>query len=250
MPNIRVLTWNAYGGNTGNLAIAINSLNIDVTVLQETHNQRASAFYLPLNALVGYTVYGPFSENAVRMTPTGNRIAYDPNVRRSYAVVTRNATVGGVACALVDYTNDGAYIIPNSAFTAASQGFSLRPPLRVTFTHNGNACRIYNWHAPLLHQNAMGLSLFNGCNTLAADVGSGNLVVIGADMNANPLPAQYFATFDGLADGYDHLLATNTNGANPVVDSRTVAGITPAQVNHLNALYAAPHWAVSADINY
>ncbi len=250
MPNIRVLTWNAYGGNTTNLATAINSLNIDVTVLQETHNQGANAFYTPLNGLANYTVWGPYTENVTRQTPTGNNFYPDPHLRRSYAVVTRNATVGGVAAALVDYTTDGAYVIPNSAFNAGQQGFTYRPPLRVTFTHNGNNCIIYNWHAPLLHQNARGLQLFDGCNTLANDLGSGDLVIIGADMNANPLPGNRFAAFTGLADGYDHLLAANTVGANPVVDLRTVVGVTAMQIGYLNALYAAPHWAVPARISY
>ncbi|MCY1077521.1 endonuclease/exonuclease/phosphatase family protein [Archangium lansingense] len=250
MPNIRVLTWNAFGGSTANLATAINSLNIDVTVLQETHNNGANAFYNPLNALGGYTVSGPFTENVTRQTPTGNNFYPDPSQRRSYAVVTRNATVGAVAAALVDYTTDGAYVIPNSAFNAGMQGFTYRPPLRVTFTHNGNACVIYNWHAPLIHQNARGIQLFDGCNTLANDVAGGNLVIIGADMNNNALPAHRFAAFDGLADGYDHLLAANTVGANPVVDLRTLAGVTAVQIGYLNALYSAPHWAVPARISY
>lgn len=250
MPHIRALTWNAYGGNTANLAAAINSLNIDITVLQETRNNIGAAFYGPLTALAGYTVSGPFRENVSRQTPAGNVFHPDPNLIRSYAVVSRNATVAAVAAALVDYTADGAYVIPNSAFNAGLQGFNLRPPLRVTFTHQGNNCIIYNWHAPLLHQNARGLQLFNGCNTLANDVASGDLVIIGADMNANPLPNNRFVAFEGLADGYDHLLATNTAGANPVRDLRLVGGVTALQIGMLNALYAAPHWAVPARISY
>lgn len=186
----------------------------------------------------------------VRQTPTGQNFYPDPNTIRSYAVVTRNMTVGAVAGALVDYTMDGAYVIPNNAFAAGAAGFTLRPPLRVTFTHIGNNCVLYGWHAPLLHQNATGLSLFDGCQTLANDVGTGNLVIIGADMNANPLPGHYFAAFQGLADGYDHMLGTNTVGLNPVRDLRTITGVTVQQIGYLNALYAAPHWAVPARISY
>jgi hypothetical protein len=254
MTYIRVLSWNALGGNSNNLANAITAMNIDITVLQETPNLALNAFYVPLNALVGYTLHGPIRENASRHTPAGQLISPDPNVIRSYAVVTRNHTIppATVAAALVDYTADAAYApVPNLAFNAAARGMSLRPPLRVTFTHSGNPCIIYNWHSPIGHQNTVGLNLFDGCQTLATDIATNSLVLIGADLNVDPLPAAYFPNFDAIADGYDHVLAINTAPvAVPVMDIRTLPGTGLANIAALNGLYAYPHWAVPARVRY
>lgn len=247
MPTIRVLTWNAFGmtANITGLANAITSLNIDLTVIQEANNNAGNAYYLPLNGLAGYTLVPAIPENATRQTPTGQNIHPNPSVVRSYAYVYRNATVGAVNHGLLDYTLDTAYVVPNSAFNASAQGFNLRPPLWIDLQHNGNTIHVYTWHAPIGHTNNTGLNLFDGCDTLANDIGSGDLVIIAGDTNTNNL-TNHFNDFDGIQDGYDAVLAANTAG---VVDMRTTA-ITAGQITLLNALYQAPHWAVPASIQY
>lgn len=246
MPTISVLSWNAYGGNITNLATAITSCNIDIVVIQEAARQANVPFYAPLNALApGYGVLPAIAENQTWRTPTGSNIYPDPSQLRAYAVVYNTATIGAPVAALVDYTTQ--HVCPNSAFQACLDGFSQRPPLRVSFVHAGNTCVIYTWHAPLMHRNGQGIRMFDGCPMLAQDVASGNLVVIGGDMNNKKIPTTRFAAFDALQDGYDHVFAANITG---IQDTRLVAGTTPVQIGHLNALYAAPHWAVPATLTY
>lgn len=246
MPTIRAMTWNAYGGSTADLAAAVSALDVDLTVLQEAHNSPGSAFYGPLLALApAFAVAGPFRENQVRATPSGQMLCPEPSLVRSYAVVYRTATISNVAASLVDYTAD-YHPIPASAFNAAQAGYNQRPPLRITFTHGGQHGVVYSWHAPLLHANARALALFDRCPSLANDVASGRLVLIGADMNQRSLSPQLFQAFEGLEDGYDHLLAAN---AVAVRDLRTT-GLPAVEVAHLDNLFAAPHWAVSAEIDY
>jgi hypothetical protein len=254
MPIISVLSWNAYGGNIANLATAIVSCNIDLVVIQEAARQANAAFYNSLNALApGYGLLPAIAENQTWQTPAGNNISPDPSLIRAYAVVYNTATIGAPGAgpggapvaALVDYTAE--FVCPNSAFQAGLNGFSQRPPVRVTFSHGGNDCVIYTWHAPLSHRNAQGIRMFDGCPTLANDVGSGDLVIIGGDMNNKKISAARFAAFDALQDGYDHVFAANIVG---IQDTRLVGGVTALQIGHLNALYAAPHWAVPATITY
>ncbi|WP_437692852.1 hypothetical protein [Sorangium sp. So ce176] len=254
MPTISVLSWNAYGGNITDLATAITSCNIDIAVIQEAARQANAPFYAPLNALApGYGVLPAIAENRTWHTPTGANIHPDPSLLRAYAVVYNTATIGAPGAppggapvaALVDYTTQ--YACPNSAFQAGLDGFSQRPPLRVRFSHAGNTCVLYTWHAPLLHRNGQGIRMFDGCPRLAQDVASGNLVVIGGDMNNMNISAARFAAFDGLQDGYDHVFAANITG---IQDTRLVPGTTLVQIGHLNALHAAPHWAVPATLTY
>ena len=247
MPAISVLSWNAFGGNITALANAIASLNIDFTVIQEANNNAGHAWYNPLNALVGYTVVGGIRENVGRNTPGGNLMAPEPNLVRSYAYVYRNATIAAVNHTLVNYVTDGAYVVPNGAFNASQQGYNLRPPLRIDFTHNGNAVYFYTWHAPIGHTNTRGLTLVDGCQTLQTDVNTNDLVIIGADTNTVNIN-NYFNAFAGVQDHYDVVIAANTAGAG-VVDTRTT-GITLPQIGLLNALYVNPHWAVPAIVNY
>jgi hypothetical protein len=247
VPTIRVMTWNAYGGDTEHLADAIRSLDIDITLLQEARNSPGATFYAPLLRLApDFAVAGPFRENQVRATPAGQMLAPEPSQMRSYAVVFRTATVSNVAAALLDYTADYRSLVPRSAFDAAAAGFNLRPPLRITFSHAGTTGVVYNWHAPLSPTNVRALALFDGCATLASDVASGRLVVIGADMNDTSLAQHLFQAFEGLEDGYDHLLAAN---ASNVRDLRTL-GIPPQQITLLDALRGDAHYVVPAEIDY
>jgi hypothetical protein len=245
VPTIRVMTWNAYGGDTSGLAAAVGSLDIDLVVLQEASASLGAAFYAPLLALAPtFEVAGPFRENQVRMTPSGQTLAPDPGLVRSYAIIHRAATIQNVAASLVDYTID--HPIPSSAFAAAQAGYNQRPPLRITFQHQGRHGVIYNWHAPFGLWTTRALSLFDGSRALANDVASGRLVLIGADMNQRSLSSQLFQMFDGLEEGYDHLLAAN---ATAVRDLRT-AGIQASQITLLNNLFSDAHWAVPAEIDY
>ncbi len=256
-----MMTWNAYGGDMDLLSKAMTgtvtnhagvNLDLDLVVLEEAANKTSNQeFYNPLKTLAhhSYSMVGPFAENfSVNVLPSQKKIYAAQGVNRSYVVLYRTTTINSVAAALVNWVTDANLTPPKDPLQAAMDGFNQRPPLKVTFKHkvNGadNAMTMFAWHAPVGNFNTISLQMLNDSATLAkAENNGAGRVIIAGDLNTADVSA-YFASFSGLQDKFDYIMA---NFATSVEDLRKKVNNSTAV---LDQLWGDAHPAVAGQISY
>jgi len=236
---VRILTWNAFGGDTAALAAALTASNIDLCVLQEAQVSPASPWYASLAGLAGYALTPGVLENEDHVLAKGKLYPADSQVR-AYAIVRRTATIPAPpVMQLVDYTKDGVWgpSTPPDPFTAAQQGYNQRPPLTIQFPFGGVATTVFTWHAPQVSiWNPLAMSMFDQSQALAGAVMQ--RAVIAGDLNARSV-AGHFGAFAGVQQQdskLDYVLANTT-----LAKVSEIPGIN---------LHAGSHWALAADVTW
>jgi hypothetical protein len=235
---MRILTWNALGGNTAALAEVLQAKEIDLCVLQEAKVDGDDRWYEPLATIPGYALEPPALENVSRQLPGGRTLHPAEGVIRAYAIVWREETVDDVKLELVDYTKDGYWgpKTPSDPSKAADEGYNQRPPLEIALRSDGRLTSVFTWHAPLGHWNSPCLEMFEESATLAGAL-RGPTVIAG-DLNTTSV-APYFAGFSGLQEAHsriDYVLADSTCSG-----VKEIPGIE---------LQAGSHWALAAEVSW
>lgn len=262
MPNLNLMTWNVYGGDTNLLMQAMTgaapppnagvNLNLDLVILEEAVNQVANQnFYNPINTLTAhhnYGRFGPILENfsSLVLPGTNKRIYAAQGVNRSYVVLYRTGSINSLGGGLLNWTTDPNLQVPQTAFEAAQDGFNQRPPLVVTFNHRDGgidrAMTLFAWHAPVGHYNTVSMDMLDESARLTNAEAGGGRVIIAGDLNTANLGA-YFNNFAGLQDKFDYILSNF--GA--VTDLRNVVANSGPL---LDQLWGDAHPAVAGQIAY
>jgi hypothetical protein len=244
---VRILSWNAFGGNTAALAAAIAANNIDLCVLQEAKRNGNSSWYTPLRQqLPNYGLHVIPENQSIRAPNWPMSLPPADSQIRAYALLWHEATVLPLASELIDYTRDGVWgppgrQVPNRQ-KAAEEGYNQRPPLKLELEFGGHVTTVFTWHAPLGLWNAWTLNMFEKSQTLANAVGprggAPGRTVIAADLN-NPNVHPYFSKFEGLQQANSRI--------DYIIANTTLAKVV--EIPGIN-LQAGFHWAMAADVTW
>lgn len=234
---MRILSWNAHGGDGEALAETLAAKAIDLCVLQEAKVKADDPWYEPLSELQGYAVLAPQAENVCRKLP-GGTLAPAEGVIRAYTVVRREATVPAAAIGLLDFTEDPNLKekLPADPFDAAQLGYNLRPPLTIQLNFGEQPVTVFSWHAPLGHTTKTGIDLFRGSKAYS-DAVAGHAVIAG-DLNVKSV-AGIFIAFAGVQETnskLDYILANTELGK-----VKEIGGV---------ALKGDAHWAIAATVEW